>query len=270
MVGLSLAAGGANVIMQLSRLPVGRAACAESRVESGRVDRRPIKRLRTTTAFLVIAMLGTEEERAELASADRSGARAGPLRPGRRRRLRRLRPRAAALGGRLPLQGPRGRPPAVRARPTSGCSTRSSTRTPSASAPRCRSPRRCGRPTGRPSRRTGRTASSAIEMDDVTRAYLRTIADLSFVGGAAGRARPAAAVAPPAGRRAGDRRVPPAGVPRRARAAVGRPPPGPLRPRAARVSASIVRRLPAPLREFPLNLYLRDTKHRLRTGRPVI
>ena len=27
---------------------------------------------------------------------------------------------------------------------------------------------------------------------------------------------------------------------------------------------------PAPLREFPLNLYLRDTQRRLRTGRPVI
>ena len=62
MVGLSLAAGGANVIMQLARLPVGRGV-AESRVESGRVDRHPIKRLRTTTAFLLIAMLGTEDER---------------------------------------------------------------------------------------------------------------------------------------------------------------------------------------------------------------
>ena len=65
MVGLSLAAGGANVIMQLARLPVGRGV-AESRVDSGRVDRHPIKRLRTTTAFLLIAMLGTADERTEL------------------------------------------------------------------------------------------------------------------------------------------------------------------------------------------------------------
>jgi uncharacterized protein (DUF2236 family) len=36
------------------------------------------------------------------------------------------------------------------------------------------------------------------------------------------------------------------------------------------VSASVVRRLPRPVREFPLNLYLRDTQHRLRTGRPVV
>ncbi len=40
--------------------------------------------------------------------------------------------------------------------------------------------------------------------------------------------------------------------------------------RIAHVGASIVPRLPRPLREFPLNLYLRDTQHRLRTGRPVV
>ena len=40
--------------------------------------------------------------------------------------------------------------------------------------------------------------------------------------------------------------------------------------RATRASASVVRRLPRAMREFPLNLYLRDTQRRLRTGRPVI
>ena len=60
--GLALAAGGANVIMQLSRLPVGHGV-ATSTVESGRVDVHPIKRLRTTVSYLVIAMLGTPAER---------------------------------------------------------------------------------------------------------------------------------------------------------------------------------------------------------------
>ena len=55
--------GTANVVMQLARLPVGRGV-AESTVESGRVDRHPIKRLRTTVAYLAVAMFGTEEERA--------------------------------------------------------------------------------------------------------------------------------------------------------------------------------------------------------------
>lgn len=64
MSGLAvLMLGTANVIMQLARLPVGRGV-AESTVESGRVDRHPVKRARTTLAYLAIAMFGTEEERA--------------------------------------------------------------------------------------------------------------------------------------------------------------------------------------------------------------
>jgi uncharacterized protein (DUF2236 family) len=60
-----LALGNANVIMQLARLPVGRGV-AESTVESGRVDKHPVKRLRTTMQFLVIATHGTGEERRRL------------------------------------------------------------------------------------------------------------------------------------------------------------------------------------------------------------
>src|SRR5258708_376986 len=62
LAGVGLAAGGANVIMQLSRLPVGHGV-AKSTVDSGRVDKHPIKRARTTTAFLAVAMLGAEEDR---------------------------------------------------------------------------------------------------------------------------------------------------------------------------------------------------------------
>jgi uncharacterized protein (DUF2236 family) len=60
--GIGLAAAGANVIMQLSMLPVGHGV-AKSRVESGRVDEHPIKRARTTLAYLAVALLGTEAER---------------------------------------------------------------------------------------------------------------------------------------------------------------------------------------------------------------
>ena len=60
-----LAAGNANVIMQLARLPVGHGV-ARSRVDSGRVDKHPIKRLRTTVSYLAIALLGSEEERAAM------------------------------------------------------------------------------------------------------------------------------------------------------------------------------------------------------------
>jgi uncharacterized protein (DUF2236 family) len=79
--GIGLAAAGANVIMQVSMLPVGHGV-ASSRVDSGRVDEHPIKRARTTLAYLAVALLGTEDERSAIAAAsagagrpsDRSGA----------------------------------------------------------------------------------------------------------------------------------------------------------------------------------------------------
>ena len=45
--GVILAAAGANVIMQMPWLPAGRGV-AESAVESGRIDKHPLKRIRTT------------------------------------------------------------------------------------------------------------------------------------------------------------------------------------------------------------------------------
>jgi uncharacterized protein (DUF2236 family) len=54
--------GAANVIMQLSVLQVGRGV-AESTVDSGRVDKHPYKRQRTTGQYLIVALLGSEAER---------------------------------------------------------------------------------------------------------------------------------------------------------------------------------------------------------------
>lgn len=65
---VAVAIGGANVVMQLSRLPVGRGV-AESRVESGRLDEHPLERLRTTFTYLSVAASGTEEERIALRRA---------------------------------------------------------------------------------------------------------------------------------------------------------------------------------------------------------
>ncbi|MFC5750906.1 oxygenase MpaB family protein [Actinomadura rugatobispora] len=58
----ALSAASANVVMQLSRLPVGRGV-AESKVESGRIDKHPIKRGRTTLSYVAVAWHGTDEER---------------------------------------------------------------------------------------------------------------------------------------------------------------------------------------------------------------
>ncbi|GFG52997.1 hypothetical protein CQY20_04980 [Mycolicibacterium agri] len=63
MLGVGLLAGAANVIMQLSRPGVGYGV-VESRVESGRIDRHPIKRARTTFTYLAVAAQGTPEQKA--------------------------------------------------------------------------------------------------------------------------------------------------------------------------------------------------------------
>lgn len=63
--GLALMAGGANVIMQLARRPVGHGVI-RSPVESGNLYAHPIKRTRTTLAYLMTALYGTPEERREL------------------------------------------------------------------------------------------------------------------------------------------------------------------------------------------------------------
>ncbi|XVQ14324.1 oxygenase MpaB family protein [Spirillospora sp. CA-255316] len=58
----ALSAASANVVMQLSRLPVGRGV-AESKVDGGRIDKHPIKRGRTTLSYVAVAWHGTDEER---------------------------------------------------------------------------------------------------------------------------------------------------------------------------------------------------------------
>ena len=59
--GIALLAGPANVIMQLGLPGVGYGV-KESRVESGRIDRHPIKRARTTFTYLAVATRGTHEQ----------------------------------------------------------------------------------------------------------------------------------------------------------------------------------------------------------------
>ncbi|HEX9174791.1 MAG TPA: oxygenase MpaB family protein [Mycobacterium sp.] len=63
MLGIGLLAGPANVIMQLARPAIGYGV-KDSRVESGRVDRHPIKRARTTFTYIAVAISGTEDQKA--------------------------------------------------------------------------------------------------------------------------------------------------------------------------------------------------------------
>lgn len=77
----ALLGGPANVIMQLSLAPVGRGV-VESTVASGRFDLRPQKRGRTTLTYLAVAMLGTEEERVAYRTATNTSHRQVRSQPG--------------------------------------------------------------------------------------------------------------------------------------------------------------------------------------------
>lgn len=64
----ALLAGTANVVMQLS-CPAVAYGVMESTVESGRIDRHPIKRARTTLSYLAVSLLGDEDDRAAYRAA---------------------------------------------------------------------------------------------------------------------------------------------------------------------------------------------------------
>ena len=140
--------------MQLAQLPVGRGV-AESKVDSGNLYKHPIKRARTTFGYVMIAVFGTDEERAALGRRGDRGAPPGPLGPGRPRALHRARPEAAALGGRLHLPRLRGR---LRAplRPAAARAARPHLPPRGPAGHHAPGPGRpCGRPTAPPSRPTG-------------------------------------------------------------------------------------------------------------------
>ncbi|PVY97490.1 oxygenase MpaB family protein [Actinomycetospora cinnamomea] len=62
VLGPVVLAATANVVMELGWPGVGHGV-AESRVDSGNVMLHPVHRFRTTTAYLAVALLGTDEER---------------------------------------------------------------------------------------------------------------------------------------------------------------------------------------------------------------
>lgn len=68
LMGPALLAGPANVIMQLARPGVGYGVL-ESPVQSGRVDKHPYKRARTTFSYLAVAVWGDERQKAAYRAA---------------------------------------------------------------------------------------------------------------------------------------------------------------------------------------------------------
>jgi uncharacterized protein (DUF2236 family) len=269
LAGLALAAGGANVVMQLARLPVGRGV-AESRVESGRVDRHPMKRLRTTTAFLLVAMLGTTDERMALRKQIDHVHALVHSRPGDPVAYNAFDPDLQLWVAACLYKGVEdvyallcgGAPDAALVEEVLYPYSKRLGTT-------LQVPEEMW-PTDRAAFEDyWRAGVAQIEMDEVTRAYLRGIADLSFVVAPLGRAgRPIARVLRPVGELVTAGFLPPEfrdelGLPwdaRRQRRF----------DRGTRAAVAVLTRLPRPVRAFPLNLYWRDTRRRLHQGRPVI
>ncbi len=68
LVGACLLGAAANVVMQMANPRVGRGV-VESRVASGQLLRHPVKRTRTTLAYLAVALDGTDDERRRMREA---------------------------------------------------------------------------------------------------------------------------------------------------------------------------------------------------------
>lgn len=257
MNALGLAPAGANVVMQLARLPIGHAV-ATSTVTSGALTAHPFKRTRTTLGYVVISLLGTDEERVSLrreVARQHHSVRSAPGAPvGYNAADPDLQLWVAACMYRGALDAMRlidpDAPPTLLDELYARCARFATTLQVA--------------PSRWPADRVAfedywARAATLVEMDDLTRDYLWGIASLSFLP------RPFAVTLGPL------HRVITAGfLPEPFRSELGLPW-NPSRERVfdatLRVAVAINRRLPRVLREFPLNVVLRDTRRRLARGR---
>jgi uncharacterized protein (DUF2236 family) len=260
LTGIGMAAAGANVIMQLSQLPVGHGVAC-SRVRSGRVDEHPIKRTRTTLAYLVVALTGTDEERAAMrreVNRQHRQVRSGPddpvaydaMDPGLQ-----LWVAACLYKGVEDIQAVLGieHDDDTAERLYRYCSRLGTTLQVKASQ---------WPPTRAAFQDYWDANVATIEMDDLTRTYLQGIARARFLP------KPAARLVGPLVELQTMGFLPP-----RFREELGLPWDA-RRQRAfdvlMRSWAWADRRLPGPVRAFPFNAYRWDTQRRIRRGRPIV
>ena len=265
--GLAFAAASANVVMQLSRLPVGHGV-ALSNVDSGRVDKHPIKRLRTTSAFLAVAMLGSERERVAIRDDINRVHALVHSDPSDPVQYNAFDPElqlwvAACLYKGLEdiytlLYGAPGETTA---------------------AVLYQHGKRLGttlqvKEGMWPAERAGfeeywRRSVGLIEMDDVTRSYLRAVAGAEFLGAPLGRwGAPISWALGPLGRF-----LTVGFLPQPFRDELGLPWDDVRERRfdaVTEAAAAVTRRLPPVLRQFPFNAYLWDTRRRIRGGRAIV
>jgi uncharacterized protein (DUF2236 family) len=262
-----LAAGNANVIMQLARLPVGHGV-ARSTVDSGRVDKHPIKRLRTTASYLAVSMLGSEAERRAMrheVNRAHSSVHSEPSDPVPYNAFDQdlqLWVAACLYWGTADLfrllgmeLGP------ARAEALYQYSKRLGTTL---------QVREDAWPDDLAAfDRYWEEGLQEIEMDDLTRGYLQGIAQLEFLTAPLGRlGAPLRPLLRPYGRF-----ITLGYLPERFRRELGLPWSARhqrLFDLHIRLYAAITRRLPRSLREFPFPLYLGDVRRRIRRGDPIV
>ncbi len=258
--GMGLAAAGANVVMQLSQLPVGHGV-ARSAVDSGRVDRHPIKRTRTTVSYLAVALLGTDEERDAMCREVNRQHRQVHSAPGDPVAYDAFDPElqlwvAACLyvGLEDVYRLLRGDLDTATTEVLYGYASRLGT---TLQVPEERWP-----PDRDAFQRYWDAAVERIEMDEVTRPYLQGIARAEFLG------RPLTWLFGPLSELLTMGFLPPrfrdeldlpwtAGRQR-------------LFDSLMTVSAAVNRRVPRSVRAFPFNAYLWDVRRRIRAGRPIV
>ncbi|MFI0357342.1 oxygenase MpaB family protein [Actinomadura sp. 9N407] len=256
----ALSAATANVVMQLSLLPVGHGV-AKSKVDSGRVDKHPIKRLRTTLSYVAVAWHGTDEERDLLRAEVNRAHRAVHSEPGEAVRYnafdRELQLWVAAClyrGTEDVLTALYGRPaPDVLDALYKHASRLGTTlQVPADMWPADREA----------FEKYWDATLQKLEMDGLTRAYLQSLARLGFLPA------PVRWTLGPF-----SRFVTMGFLPQEFRTELGLPWSDRQQERFerfTRTAAAINRLLPPALRAFPWNIYLRDTRRRLHKGKAFV
>jgi uncharacterized protein (DUF2236 family) len=256
----ALALGGANIVMQLAQLPVGRGV-AESRVDSGSLYKHPIKRARTTFGYVMVAIYGSDDERAALGAAVTEVHRSVRSRRGDPVRYTALDPKLQLWVAACIYRGLE-----------DGCALLYDETPPELLDLVYRHAARLATTLQVPAEMWPRDraafeaywedAVARIEMDDVTRAYLYDFAGLGFL--------PA-----PVPRLLGPfhRTITAGFLPARFREELGLRW-GAREQRVFALNRRLLRALnavtPRPLRRFPFSVYLWDMRRRIRTGRNIL
>ncbi len=256
----ALALGMSNVLMQLSHLKVGYGV-AQSKVDSGRLDKHPLKRTRTTLTFLAVASNGTGAEREyirkEINRAHRQ-VRSEPGAPVKYNAFDRelqLWVAACLYKGSVDLADALDLPLSRKEREEfyHHCSRFATT---------LQVPREMWPADQEAFAAYWNESIKKLEVDDYTRAFLHDLATAAFLPSPARRL-----LGPPVLFTATGF------LPQEFRDLLG------LRwtrrsqflfERFVRLSAAVNRFLPRFAREFPFNLYLWDFRRRMRAGRPVV